>query len=80
MSDFYMLLQGDEDGNPARILRQEQLEWLLSDPEEEYGVTEFKDAAWLGANQDPNYWPDGVAVLLRCEAVIPKPSGKYVLP
>jgi hypothetical protein len=77
---FYTLLKSDEDGNPLKILSETDLDVLLSDPEENYGIEHFMDASWLGANKDPMYWKDNVCVLMRCEVVVPEPSGKYVLP
>jgi hypothetical protein len=78
---YYTLLKADEDGNPLTFFNDaDALRYLLDNPEQDYGVEEFKDAAWLGANKDPNYWGDNVGVILRCEVVVPVPSGKFVLP
>jgi hypothetical protein len=79
-SPFYILLKSSEDGNPVTILNDTTLQDLLDDPEAEYGIKVFHNASWLGANQDHNYWHDDHAVLIKCEVVIPEPSGKYVLP
>lgn len=78
MSKFYAVVKGDEDGCILRPVTDVQ--GLLADPRGEMGITDWQDAAFLGANPDPNYWNEGTAVLLHCEAVIPEPAGAYVLP
>jgi hypothetical protein len=80
MADNYLLIQPNEDGNPNTFLYGEKLQEFLDDPYETYGVDKFGNLAFLGANPDPNYWKDGTAVLLKVDAVVPKPAGKYVLP
>jgi len=77
MSD-YILLKGNEDGNPIRIIHS--IHHLLDAPED-WGITKFENGAFLGANPDPNYWPDGTGVLLKVEAVVPEPvTAKWRLP
>jgi len=76
---FYALLQGDEDGNPFKPLIA--VEELLDNPEEFASVLHFMDEEEYSlAPSNPAYWPDGEAVLLKCEVVVPRPAGKYVLP
>lgn len=75
---MYVLLKGDEGGNPVRFLTPQNLRDLLDDPVGTYGITEFGDA--VPANPDHNYWPDGFGLLLRVEIVQPVPSGAYRLP
>lgn len=67
----WLLVKGDEDGNPITWLDEDDLERLLGNPEEEHGVTRF--LAEVPELLDPNYWPDGYAVLLKAEIVVPKP-------
>ena len=69
---MYLLIQRDEDGNPNTFL-DEPIGEFLNSALEEYGVKEFKDAAYLKENSDPNFWPAGVAVLAKIEVVVPKP-------
>lgn len=76
----YILLQGDEDGNPLRLLVGTDLDELLDDPGGTYGITRFEGAAFLVGNRDPNYWPEGVGVLIEAKVVVPRPAGKFVLP
>jgi len=70
---MYILLKGDEDGNPIRFLNAGTLRDLLENPRETYGITEFGDA--VPANWDHNYWPGGFGLLLKAEIVQPVPSG-----
>lgn len=68
----YALIKADEDGNPVNLLAAGQLQNLLDNSVESYGVKEFKSLAFLQANPDPNYgWGDGVGVLIRYEVVVP---------
>jgi hypothetical protein len=67
----WLLVKGDEDGNPITWLDEGDLERLLGNPEEERGVTRF--LAEVPEREDPNYWPEGVAMLLKAEVVVPKP-------
>lgn len=78
MSTFYAVVVPDEDGRC--FLPIHDLEALLANPREEMGIHTWEDAAFLGANPDPNYWPEGTAILLKCEAIRPKPAGAFVLP
>jgi hypothetical protein len=80
MDKLYGLMQADEDGRHLRIKSETELKEVLDNPEEWSGITEFKDAAWLVENPDPNYWPEGVAVLLSVRVIVPVPAGQYVLP
>lgn len=77
--DNYLLIHAGED-NCVMPLPNRELDRLLDSPEEYAGIKQFADLAFLGANPDPNYWPEGTGLLLRVEAVQPKPAGKYVLP
>ncbi len=76
---FYILLRANED-DQFITLHGYRLTEFLNDPEAYAGITDFKDAAFLRAEPDPYYWPEGVGVLLKCEAVVPQPSGKYRIP
>jgi hypothetical protein len=78
MSKFYAVLMADEDGRSFKPIRH--VGELLANPGEEMGIRAWESAAFLGANPDPNYWPEGTAVLLECEARIPQPAGAYILP
>lgn len=71
---MYILIKGDEDGNPVKILNDRWLQELLTDSVESFGITEFKDQAWYEQNKDPNYWPDGVGVLLTAAVIVPEPA------
>jgi hypothetical protein len=66
---MYALIKGDEDGNPASLIKGEL---DLSNVLEEYGIERFEDAAFLETNPDPNYWPMGVAVLIKFEVIVPR--------
>lgn len=62
----YLLIQASEDGNPVCWLTDEQVKNI---PElmEDYMVTE-----WVEDMTDPNYWPEGKAMLLKYEVANPK--------
>ena len=69
---MYLLLKADEDQRPHILLDADVID-LLSNPEESYGVTDFRDLDFLLKNPDPNYWPDGIGVLIKFDGVtIPK--------
>jgi hypothetical protein len=70
---LWLLLKPDEDGRPVSLLSEADLAELLNDPTETYGVRKFETIDFLQDNPDPNYWPDGIAVLLRAEVVLPQP-------
>ena len=72
----YALIRSNENGDPLLLLTFEKLGELLAHPEN-WGVTRFGDLEGLGS--DPNYWPAGVAVLIRYEEVTPEHAG-YRLP
>lgn len=72
-----MLLLPSEDGNPMHFLGEQRLADLLQDPQG-WGVDGFTELSLLPS--DPNYWPTGVAVLIRFEVVVPEAAGAYRLP
>lgn len=74
---FWAVLTPDEDGVSFRIIDVDQ---ILADPWTEMEISKWEDAAYLEANPDTNYWPQGTAILLECKVVRPKPAGAYVLP
>ena len=74
----YILLKGDEGGNPVRFLSEEDLRDLLAHPRDTYGITEF--GSMLPDNHDHNYWPDGFGLLLKAEIVQPVRFSGYRLP
>jgi hypothetical protein len=69
----YALIKGSDDGTQIVLLPKQQLNELLTNPKEFAGITEFRNGAWFGANPDANYWPEGVGVLVKIEAVVPRP-------
>lgn len=71
MAKQWLLLQGNEDGNPTRWLTQEQLDEILEDPEG-WDVSKFLDLTAKELN--PQYWVHGEAMLLKVEVVIPQPT------
>jgi hypothetical protein len=66
----WILIKGSEEGNPIGWLDENDLESLLEDPTSN-GVTRF--LAEVPEREDPNYWPEGHAVLLKAEIVVPRP-------
>lgn len=74
-STRYILLRPNEDGNPVWWLDQHDLEELLGDAE---GYTFL---ALDHPEPDTNYWPEGSAMLLKIEVVVPVPvTSKWRLP
>lgn len=67
----YLLLIPDEDGNPIRLLGDEEIK-DISQLKEEFGIKEFLDD-WP-ETIDPNYWGDGVAMLLKVKVLKVKPK------
>ena len=74
----YLLLKPSEDGRPLKFLSPRELQELLDDPRSYCGIDDFVDVGQL--HPDPNYWTDGLGVLLKYEVVIPVPAGNYRLP
>lgn len=75
---MWILLRGDEDGNPVTIVVD--IDDLLANPNQ-YGITHFGDAAQFVSEPDHNYWQHGRGVLLRAEVVKPQPvTAKWELP
>lgn len=71
----YALIQPDEKGQPFRLLSDSDLEEILKSPED-WGIDQFVgiDSDHLaGVQGDPMYWPDGEAMLIEFEVVIPEP-------
>jgi len=60
---MFLLIMGNEDGNPISKLSEEELRDLLRNPDE-WGInsfiTELPPEGW-----ETDYWPDGVAMVLR---------------
>jgi hypothetical protein len=70
---MYALIQATDDGTSITLLDERKLNELLTNPREFAGVEEFKNGAWFGANQDANYWREGIGVLVTLEVVVPRP-------
>jgi hypothetical protein len=65
-----MLIQSDEDGNPVRWLKPEQIadiEGLMED----YGIKRFVDEI---DESDPSYWSDGRAMLFEVRLLRVRPK------
>jgi len=71
-------LSDDPDYNGVSILPDAKIEEILANPTE-WGIHQFRDAAWLQAHPHPQPWENNNgwtmrdAVLLRAEVVVPKP-------
>lgn len=75
----WLLIQPDEDGNPCSWLNERELATLLADPRGTFGVRTFLDR--VPDETDPNYWPEGSALLLSVAVVVPRPvTTAYELP
>lgn len=68
MSNRFALIQGDEDGNPIRYLDDTELS-DINQLMQDYGVTE-----WVDKHDDPNYWDEGEAMLVRITCINPVPK------
>ena len=69
---MYLLLQGCDEGACIKVMLDADMIDLLQDPSS-YGVKSFEDYFWFMRNQDPGYWVDGQAVLIKFDGVtIPK--------
>ena len=80
----YLLIRGDEDGKPVTFLDAKGLKHLLEDPGY-YGVAKFITREELETDpkafsnsisefEDPGYWKDDVALLVKLEIAEPKPK------
>lgn len=67
----WILITSSEDGSPVTYLSDSDVAELLADPVAEHGVREFLPA--VPEERDPAYWPEGTAMLLRAEVVVPSP-------
>jgi hypothetical protein len=72
-TSMYALIKGSDDGTQIILLPERKLQELLTNPREFAGIEEFRNGAWFGGNPDANYWPEGVGVLVKIEAVVPRP-------
>ncbi len=73
----WLLIRPDEDGNPCRWLDDNSVRELLANPRD-HGVDRFLAEP---PERDVNYWPDGSALLLKVQAVVPQLAvTAYVLP
>lgn len=74
----YLLIQGDEDGNPLRWLSVREVDDIPT-LMEDHGIKHFVDdvpteqIGSLARAIDPNYWPEGQALLLEVKVVRVKP-------
>lgn len=66
----YLLIKSDEDGNPTTWLDETELQKMLEDPMGYCSVDTFIDH--LPEKEDPNYWPDGIGLLLEVKVLTPK--------
>lgn len=67
----YLLIQSSEDGEPITLLTEEELQDLLKDPTDNYGVHRFLEDY---PPKSHNYWDSGDALLLEIKKiVVPKP-------
>lgn len=86
MSNFsHVLIHPDEDGNTVTFLTSDDLDRLLANSREEYGVENLIQLDQVHEqsgqyhvnpttfNTDPQQWPSGTALLLRVESVKVKP-------
>ena len=62
----YLLIQPSEDGEPCCFL--DDVQELLNNPED-YGVEKFLSSI---PDEDPNYWEEGCALLLKIKILKPK--------
>lgn len=67
----YALIDASDDGTRFRILTDAELGELLNNPTD-WGVERFVTPA-TRENEDPNYWPDGDAMLVKFDVVEPRP-------
>lgn len=77
---MYYLIQGGDDGTNITELDGIRLAELLTDPQGNYGVTEFINPIARGVNWDASYWPQGHACLLKADIVMPEITTAYKLP
>lgn len=69
---IYILIHPSED-NSLLLLTDETLRELLADPVGYAGVRRFENEQFLRDNRDPNYWQEGVGVIVRAEVLFPQP-------
>ncbi len=77
MATRWAIIRPDEDGRHFRPKTEASLKHLLQHPDQ-YGIARF--AALDELDSDPALWPEGVAVVLRFEVVMPEPMSGFVLP
>jgi len=70
VSGRWILIQASEDGSPVTYLSDSDVAELLADPSAEHGIRAFH--AEVPEEQDAAYWPEGTALLLRAEIVVPR--------
>jgi len=71
----YLVIRGDEDGNPTCFMNQSELDDMLAEAGD-CGVDTFlsdfpKDN--IGCpEENPQYWAEGVVLLLKTKVLVPK--------
>lgn len=70
---MYLLVKPDDDGTKILALNDVQLAEFLTDPRGYASVKNFATAAVINGDWDASYWPEGQAVLLKAEIIVPVP-------
>lgn len=82
MDSTYLLIKGGDDGTEVTALTPQAVQELMADPRGNYGVKTFlPEPPERGSRWDANYWPEGAAILVKAEIVVPVPvTTAYELP
>ena len=71
MSDIYLVIQADEDGENVSIYEHDELEELLENPEDNLGIEEFLET-WPTDKHGVQYWDSGQALIIKGKIVVPE--------
>lgn len=80
---MYLLIKGGDDGTEVTALDAQAVQELMADPRGNYGVKTFmpEPPERSYPRWDANYWPEGAAILVKAEVVMPVPvTTAYELP
>jgi len=68
----YLLLRPEEDGEPTKFLDENDLQELLDDPIDNYGIKKFLSREEVEKNYNPQAWNKGEVALFEVNLLEPK--------
>lgn len=69
----YILIKGDEDGNPVKWLDPGEIN-AIAQLREDYSIEEFMNDVPPAGERNPSYWRDGIGLLLEVRVLRVRPK------